>query len=39
MLDTEEEAAIAYDIGLIKLRGLNAITNFDISNYTDLIDR
>ncbi|KAM0936815.1 putative transcription factor AP2-EREBP family [Dioscorea sansibarensis] len=37
--DTEEEAAIAYDIGLIKLRGLNAITNFDISNYTDLIDR
>ncbi|KAH7652599.1 AP2-like ethylene-responsive transcription factor domain-containing protein [Dioscorea alata] len=37
--DTEEEAAIAYDIGLIKLRGLNAITNFNISNYTDLIDR
>lgn len=31
--DTEEEAAEAYDIAAVKLRGMNAITNFHISNY------
>lgn len=31
--DTEEEAAEAYDIAAVKLRGMSAITNFHISNY------
>lgn len=33
MLGTQEEAAEAYDIAAIKFRGLNAVTNFDISRY------
>lgn len=32
-VDTEEEAAEAYDIGVVKLRGLKAMTNFDLGRY------
>jgi hypothetical protein len=34
-LETEEEAAEAYDIAAIEIRGKNAGTNFDRSNYMD----
>ncbi|XP_066353684.1 AP2-like ethylene-responsive transcription factor At1g16060 [Miscanthus floridulus] len=32
---TQEAAAVAYDIAAIEHRGLNAVTNFDISHYVN----
>ncbi|XP_075504072.1 AP2-like ethylene-responsive transcription factor At1g79700 [Primulina tabacum] len=34
---TQEEAATAYDMAAIQYRGLNAITNFDLSHYINLL--
>ncbi|KAL6616263.1 hypothetical protein ACP70R_038533 [Stipagrostis hirtigluma subsp. patula] len=35
--ETEEEAARAYDLAALELRGHSALTNFDISSYADYL--
>ena len=35
--DTEDAAAIAYDQEAVRLKGFDAITNFDISEYADVL--
>lgn len=38
-VDTQEEAAAAYDMAAIEFRGASAVTNFDISNYADKLKK
>lgn len=37
LFKTEEEAAIAYDREAVRVRGLQALTNFDLGRYLDLM--
>ena len=37
ILSTEVEAAVAYDAESVQRRGLEAITNFALDEYTDLL--
>jgi hypothetical protein len=37
ILSTEVEAAVAYDAESVQRRGLEAITNFALNEYTDLL--
>lgn len=36
--DTEDQAALAYDLAAVKCRGQTAITNFPISEYKGELD-
>lgn len=37
LYDTEVEAAVAYDVESVQRRGLEALTNFALDEYTDLL--
>lgn len=38
LFDQEVDAAMAFDRAAVKMRGLAAITNFDLSLYLDLLN-
>ena len=39
LYDAEEDAAVAYDREAVKQRGLDAVLNYDVSNYIDILEQ
>jgi AP2-like factor (euAP2 lineage) len=37
LYDSEQEAAMAYDVEAVRQKGLEAVTNFDISEYSEVL--
>lgn len=37
LFDSEQEAAMAYDVEAVRQKGLEAVTNFDISEYSEIL--